>query len=143
MNQKLRIVLIVLVLLALAGGGTMYYMYNKPHRDISNESAEFVINAQKLALEFATDETAANQKYLDKVLLVSGRLVEKNHSETGFTFLFEDEFEGVSATFDSLFVAQNKAKLDAYSNGDQVQVKGKCDGLLMLQGVILNKCVVE
>ncbi|MCF8374590.1 MAG: OB-fold putative lipoprotein [Bacteroidales bacterium] len=143
MNQKIKIILVVLLLLALAGGYTAYYMYNKPHRNIAEEKAEFILTATKLIEEFTNDEAMANQKYLDKVLLVSGKLVEKNHSETGYTILFEDEFEGVSATFDSLYAAQNKAMLDAYTNGDQVQVKGKCDGMLMLQGVILSKCVVE
>jgi hypothetical protein len=143
MGKNFRIILAALFLLAIIAGITAWYMYNKPHRDIGSEKADFDLLAADLIKEFTDDESAANQKYLDKVISVTGEIVEKTQSESGLTFLLEDEFEGVSATFDSLYTTQNQVKLDAISVGDQVKVKGKCDGMLMLQGVILNKCVLE
>ena len=49
------------------------YVYHK-HRDISTETAAFSISVNQLLKEFVTDETKANSKYLDKSIVVKGKI---------------------------------------------------------------------
>lgn len=49
------------------------YVYHK-HRDISTETAAFSISVNQLLKEFTEDETKANSKYLDKSIVVNGKI---------------------------------------------------------------------
>lgn len=128
----------------LIGGIVGYFMYNKPHRDIVGSNAEFRLTASDLASEFENDEVASNAKYLDQVVEVTGVLVASSTNPDGtITLILEDEFEGVSATVDPEFLAENNALVSGCSIGETITVKGKCDGMIMLQGVMLNKCTLH
>ncbi len=133
------VVLIAVVVVVLSG----LYMYNKPHRDIAGEKANFNLEAVLFIDEFNADENASNTKYLDKVILVTGQVVSISETQSGLTIYLEDEFDGISANFDSLYVSKNQAILKNLATGSDVSVKGKCDGKLLLQGIILNGCIIE
>jgi UDP-N-acetylmuramyl pentapeptide synthase len=66
-----KLVLFGIVALVI-GLGVAYYLWNKPHRDIAAEDAAFALTADELFDAFEADETAANAKYLDKVVAVTG-----------------------------------------------------------------------
>jgi len=68
MKKKWPIVVVVLACLIFAG---YRYIY-KPHRDIGSEDAAFTLTAKKIQEDFTTDQTAANAKYADKTIDVSG-----------------------------------------------------------------------
>jgi hypothetical protein len=139
-----KIILISLLVLAVAGGTTAWFMYNKPHRNIAGEKPAFSLEAAVLAHEFMLDEEIANTWYLNKVILVTGIVVGKTLGSDGsYTIVLEDEYEGISATFDPAYSTKNREKLEAVTEGEPISLKGRCDGMLMLQGVILNKCVLE
>lgn len=69
-------ILVVLVLVILGGVGAYFYVFNKPHRDPSSETASYSLKATELAEEFSSNQEAANQKYVDKVVEVSGTVME-------------------------------------------------------------------
>jgi hypothetical protein len=68
MKKKWPITLVVLAGLIFAG---YRYIY-KPHRDIGSEDPAFVLSAKKLQDDFSADQSAANAKYADKTIEVSG-----------------------------------------------------------------------
>ena len=141
--DRRKILMIVAIIGLAIGLGMAYKIYNKPHRDIAGEEADFAMDAKALIEEFWADENAANTKYLDKVISVSGTLVDKSASGSDFTLILEDEYDGISARFDSAYALDNFERINKLQAGQKISIKGKCDGMLMMQGVILNKCVLE
>ena len=65
-------ILIAVLLVAVAGGAYGLYSWNKPHRDIHDEAADFTTTVADLATEFQKDAKAADKKYHEKVLSFDG-----------------------------------------------------------------------
>lgn len=63
--------LFILILLLLMSWAFYSYLY-KNHRDIASEEGAFSVTANSIYAEFNTEEKAANTKYLDKTIEVSG-----------------------------------------------------------------------
>ena len=129
-----------LLLLAAIGAGIGAYQYNKPHKNINKASADFKLTATELFAEFENDETKAQEKYLDKIIQVSGRVsnISKTDQETSIITLESDHM---------LFGVQ--CELDAFSDhstqvlpveGEELSLKGICSG--MLSDVVLVRCVI-
>ena len=78
-----RLIFIALAAMAIIAGAVGYFMSNKPHADLTKESAAFSLSSQDLYHDFASDEAAANAMYLDKLIEVSGNVKEINSTEDG------------------------------------------------------------
>lgn len=114
------------------------YAYNKPHRQVMNETPLLTIQAYELFTQYTADEKAANSLYLDKVLQVQGTVGEIIRNEQGETTLvLKDETEpfGVSCTMQQ----KQRKNISTIQVGDRVVIKGLCTGMLM--DVVLVKCV--
>jgi hypothetical protein len=132
--MKLLKIGIILAFIATAVG---FYVYNKPHKSIQNASAEIEVEAVQLFAEFATDEQAANEKYLDKIVAVRGRIIEVKQDEAMISVVLEttDMMFGVVCQLDELSVH----KRTEFEIGEEVVLKGICTGSLM--DVVLVRCV--
>ncbi|MFT3909402.1 MAG: hypothetical protein QM737_08265 [Ferruginibacter sp.] len=73
MKKKVRNILLVVLLLALSGAGIGYYLYNKGPVNVQGSDA-ININAGDLYQAYISDSSAAQKKYTDKILLVSGEV---------------------------------------------------------------------
>src|SRR5882672_6749561 len=71
LKVKMKYIKLLLILLSV-GVITGFYLYNKPVSSTSHKSADLAIRSEDLFNEFAKDEVAANKKYLDKVISISG-----------------------------------------------------------------------
>jgi len=60
-------IIIILVILALLGFGAYSYLY-QGHRDIASEKQSYLVTANSIFEEFKTNETKANDKYLNKAI---------------------------------------------------------------------------
>lgn len=60
-------------LLAFLLIGIYLYVY-KSHRDITSEEGSYFTTASAIFTEFQSNETKANTKYLDKTIIVSGKI---------------------------------------------------------------------
>src|SRR5690606_39130579 len=76
-------ILYFLLALACLGGAIGYYLWNKPHENMQTAQADMAIDAATLFNEFNTDEAAANAKYLDKTVAVSGKVKETTKTDDG------------------------------------------------------------
>jgi hypothetical protein len=66
--------IVVGILLLLIGLFFVYKFVYHEHRDISNEKAVFTVSVPQLLKEYVADETKANAKYLDKSIIVKGKI---------------------------------------------------------------------
>ena len=57
---------------------TAYFVYNKPHRDILSEKAQFSLSLVEMNEEFLEDEDSAYKKYFNQVVEISGIAVAIN-----------------------------------------------------------------
>jgi hypothetical protein len=136
MKKLILITIAAAVIAAIVG----FLLYNKPHRNIASATSDFVVEAPALLQEFTQNEAVANEKYLDKVVAVKGKVKLMTPDDEGNLNLIldaADEMAGVICTI---------PKADAESaagvkEGDEVVVKGVCTGVLM--DVVLIRCVVE
>ena len=55
-----------------------YFIYNKPHRDILGEQAQFSLSLAAMNEEFIVNEEAAYEKYFNQVVEISGTAVSIN-----------------------------------------------------------------
>lgn len=129
--KKIGIVVLAIgVVLALVG----YRMWTKPHRDITVGKASPTTGIQ-LVTDFEKDEVTANQKYLDKIVEVSGEVTELTSNQQGnaVVVIKGTDFSSVRCTL------EQRAQFDI-AIGSTVLVRGICTGYL--NDVILVRCVV-
>lgn len=122
----------------LIGGGIAYYLYNKPHRNVAAEEAAFTVTADEIFDAFEADEQAANAKYLDKVVAVSGPLAEVTVNDAGQSVL---TITAANAMLGGINATMQDKEAPKVNIGEPVMVKCRCTGYLM--DVILINCTVE
>ena len=126
-------ILIFVVILALIGVCTGIYMWNKPAQKVEN-SKGIVIDAKILAREYAKDEKAADAKYLNKAIEVSGLITEIDKNQDGGIMVIlqaDDPAAGVQCA-----MRDKGAKIDK----GLVTIKGFCSGN-GITGISLTDCV--
>ena len=135
--KKLLLAVVALIVVALIYAT---YLYFKPHKNIETAKEDIVITAPNLYTEYSDNENKANEKYLDKLILLNGIIYEISVDESKNVNLYlnvaSDAFGKVSCKFNS----NDGAKALNYSKGMTVKVKGECTGFSM--DVVLIKCVI-
>ncbi len=142
MKKGLKIFLITALVGLIAGVSTVYYVFNMPHRDVENEAPSYIIGASALFNEYNNDEESTHIKYGDKVLQVSGSIAELSIDGYQVSITLNDEMEGVNCSLDSVSIAHNTELIGNLKLGDDIILKGKCDGFDMIMGVVLTRCFI-
>ncbi|MDT0607774.1 OB-fold protein [Croceitalea rosinachiae] len=116
MNKK-RIGYIVLALLGL-GLITGFIVYKKvinpEHREIFEESTDFIIDAEDLQFHFLNDPEAGTLKYMNKVIETYGTVTEVGSN----LIIIEQKIQ-------ANFLESNTQKVLV---GDVIRIKGRCIG---------------
>src|SRR6185503_9008371 len=105
--------------------GVLLYLYNKPSRNVAGEKG-IPVTATELYQKFTSNELQANQVYLNKVLQVSGQVLEvKSTQHAGKVVVLNtgDPLFGVACTLDN-------AQMQAVKPGEKIIIKGVCTGYL-------------
>lgn len=133
----LKKIVITVIILGAIGSFVGYKMYNKPHVDVAEASAEISINANELINEFSIDETSANNKYLEKIVAVSGEItsIAIENDKPIITLKTNNDFGSILCHFN-----KNSTNLNQLKEGQNVTIKGICTGYLM--DVVLVKCAL-
>lgn len=136
--MKTKRIISAVLLLAIVGAIVAYKMYNKPHVDVADTKSDVLLTADKILSEFSLDENAANAKYLEKIIEVSGEIANiTTEKEKGIiTLKTNDDFGSVLC---HLSEASTK-KMQSLKIGESIKLKGICTGFLM--DVILIKCEI-
>lgn len=120
----------ILVLVGLIGGGFMYwYTFHKPHRNVEREKAAFSMTADELFNAYDSDESAANEKYLDQVIELEGTIMELSDSQDGRSLVVL-EAEAAMLGGASIRLAEGQSS-DGLETGQSVKLKARCVGMDM------------
>jgi hypothetical protein len=131
-------ILMLGLLLALIAGAFVYYQYQRAPQGMDSARTDFSVDATELFAAFESDEEAANQQYLDKVIELKGTVKEVNTDDSGrlsLTLEGGDELFGVICQFDP----RSPQGPDDFQAGQAVTIKGVCTGMLM--DVVLVRCI--
>lgn len=142
MKKTFKIIGILALIGFLAAAATFYYVFNKPHRNVEKETPAYILTAGDLYNDFSADELKGNEKYGDKVLQVSGEIVEISNSNGEVSIMLLDPMQGISCAIDSLAAVAKKDYISQLTIGDRITLKGKCDGIDMIMGVVLTRCFI-
>ncbi|MFN8699646.1 MAG: OB-fold protein [Flavobacteriales bacterium] len=131
-------IIIGLVIALVAGGAYGLYLWNKPKRTSASEEATASLPAAALYAAFSADAAAANAKYLDKVIEVSGIVSTVETSSDGIitiTLDTDDPMAAVTCTF-------SPGTSSTAAAGQPITLKGICSGIQgdMMPAVILSQC---
>ncbi len=136
-KKKLVWILSALLVIVLTAGFAGYRMYTKPHRDVQHIKA-VPVAALKLVADYETNEALANNEYLDKVLEITGEIVEISKNQKGETVISLDGtgMGTVRCTLEGVPAHEVKTKT-------QATVRGICTGYLMdvivVRGIVQRK----
>jgi hypothetical protein len=135
-TETMKKIIVLLTVLAIAGTIAAYYLYNKPVGSLHSRKADVIIRADSLFSAFESNEADANRKYLNKVILVSGR-VQALNSDTGGTTVSLGTTDGMFGV--NCRLEDNSLHSGIYDIGREVRLKGLCTGYLM--DVVMVRCV--
>lgn len=121
--------------LILIGFGIAFMMYNKPHRSAAKEKESYTLTAQQIFDEFASNEKRANALYLDKIVMLKGKVREVDLGQKTLILETNDNIFGVNCGMSKSEIQQLKKT----KKGDWVGVKGICTG--MLSDVVLTETI--
>ncbi len=135
-SAVLKRVVIALSVILLIGIAAIVYLWNLPHKKVENVKG-ISISAAALTKEYAASEQAANAKYLNKAIEVSGIVSETDKNQDGGTMIIlqtDDPMAGIQCAM--------RDKTISIAKGQQVVIKGFCSGS-GITGVSLTGCVLK
>ncbi len=128
--------LIAAAILAILGGGIGYYMYNKPVEKMEGMTVDEQISATELFEIYEADELAANKRFLDKVMLVTGT-VSKISKDEGKAAILLDTGDMLA----NIMCQMEDMDGELPAEGATVSIKGLCTGYLT--DVVLIKGILQ
>ena len=135
MRKKILLSIGLLVCISLVIG---IYLYRKPRTTAASQQTDFALSADELYKQFETNETGASQKYVGKILEITGTVGEIQKTDSSFSVLLtaKEAMGGVNCSMAD-------AEKTALQQEKTITVKGKCAGFLMdvnvLDAVIVSK----
>jgi cytochrome c-type biogenesis protein CcmE len=135
MKPYVKIALLAVLLIAGVSLVIGLSMYFKKHSDLASTKPDYVITATALQKEFEDNEKTASEKYIKKVIEVSGIVasVSQDSSHTNISLKTESDLSSVICTFTG-------SDLSNLKTGENVTIRGECSGFLM--DVLLNYCAL-
>lgn len=136
-KKTIRIIVLIIIIMALIGGVSLWYVYKKPAPSVASQNPDFTVEIPALLNEFGNDENAANAKYLDKVIQIQGPLqqISDNGAEIMLYIKNKDDMSGVNCNFSREAIDTTQLK-----RSEILTIKGICSGYLL--DVVLNKCAI-
>jgi len=133
-KKYIRTILILVAVLFTVGMVYAYMIWNKPQRDVKEETA-IAVHAQALFDAYSSNETQANANYLDKAVAVTGEVTQvqtNQQQQQVLTLKTSDPMFGVQCTM---------KEPSSATVGSTVTVKGICTGFLM--DVVVIDCYMD
>ncbi len=149
-KKILKIGAILLVVGLLTGSGVVYYMLNKPHRDIQSAKTDYTVTSTQIVKEYLENNSAANEKYLSddgdsKILEITGTVSKISEDFNGLAVVLlknENDQAGVNCSF----TEETNQRAKTLSIGQTATIKGVIrsgasydEDLEMYENVIVEK----
>lgn len=135
-----------LAIIAITGGLYGYQEYTRKNESLNYVKANFKIQANALVKEFEENEKKASEKFLDKIIAVSGTIREVIKDDKGYYSIVLDGDENMSTVRCSMN-SIDQDEMGLLKKGNIIMIKGACTGFnadnLLGSDIILNRCVIQ
>ena len=138
-NKNILITFLICLFILLLG---IYYILNMPHRNIEKEIPSYSLSVDEIFTDFNQNELSSNIKYGNKVVQVTGSIVEISNNDDQISIVLKDEMEGANCLLDPAMVCKDPDLISRLDIGNNITIKGKCDGFDMIMGVVLTQCFI-
>jgi RPA family protein len=144
-KNRVKKLLIAGGILLIAGIGTAWYIFTATFSDTAREKAAYTFNALDFIREFQQNDTIANKKYSEQIIIINGRVSETEKADTTVNIKMTDP-KGSYIIF--AFQQQDAAKAKMIKQGDSVSVKGSCSGgvysnILETEFITFKRCSIN
>jgi hypothetical protein len=134
---------LIILLLAVAW---IWYVFNEKYADTTQITPVFSVTALDLIHEFEKNDSLANKKYVEKIMLVSGEVSEVEGVDSTVNIKMADSTSGSYVIF--AFQPQDKALAEKIKSGDKVSIKGSCSGgayskILETEFITFKRCAIN
>ncbi len=132
----IRKIFLAIIVLAITGAGFAVYLWSLPHKKVENAKG-IAITAEQLAKEYSSNVKAADARYLNKAIEVSGTIIEVDKNQDGGMMIVlksEDMEKGIQCAM--------RDKGLGYAKGQNVVIKGFCSDYGITR-VSLTDCVMK
>ena len=130
----------------VAGGIGIYLIFTEKFEDTGKQVAAYTVSADEFIKEFQENDSAANIKYAEKIILVNGKIAETEAADTTVNIKMVDTFTGSYIIF--AFQEQHIKEAKQLKEGDMVSIKGSCSGgtyskILETEFISFKRCAVN
>lgn len=134
-KAPVKYIWLVVFVVVFVGTVSWLILFNNEIR--LSSKPDFIMEATDLIKAFESNESLANDVYLNKIISLSGIVESISEDSLEITVYLKekDAKSGIICSFD------RDANISDIVKGVRIQIKGKCTGYLM--DVIMNKCSVE
>lgn len=134
--NRTRIIIAGVLAIGAIIGFFAYSEYQRGHEEMTDLKADFSIATTEILSEYQADNAAANQKYLGKIVRISGTVSSVKALEDGGTNVVLKEGGNCA------FLAEVKLQ-----EGQEVNIQGECTGfmeeeMLEILEINLTRCAV-
>ena len=126
-RKLLKTILISGLVLCAVAAGIYWYVATEKFSDTKSQREDFTVEALEFIREFRGNDSVANRKYKDQVIVVKGPVAELETPDSLTTNVkFIDTLSGDYAIF--RFQDRHASEAKSLSKGDLVSLKGVCTG---------------
>jgi hypothetical protein len=134
------------IILLLVGAGWVWFVFTEKFPDTSEISSAFTVTAIDLIHEFEKNDSLANKKYAEKVMVVNGEVSEVEGVDSTVNIKMADSTSGSYVIF--AFQQQYYSQAKKIKLGDKVSIKGSCSGgayskILETEFITFKRCAID
>jgi uncharacterized protein (DUF2141 family) len=130
----------------VAAAAVIWYVFTVTFEDTADQKAAYTVSADNLIKEFIANDSLANKKYTEQIVVVNGIVSETEVADTTVNIKFIDTTTGSYAIF--AFQQQHIASAKTLKAGDKVSIKGSCSGgafseILETEYITFKRCAIN
>ncbi len=142
----LKRILIAGLLLLVGGGIAVWYIFTEKFTDTKERRQDYTVTAMSFLNEFVQNDSAANKKYAEKIIVVNGRVTETEAADTTINIKITDTLTDAYIIF--AFQQQHLEEAKQVKAGDSISIKGSCSGgtysdILETEFVTFKRCTLN
>lgn len=136
MSKRKKIIWIIIIVVIVAGSIAAWYGYsefNRKPETAADKETDMKVEAKQIMKEFLEDKSAAEKKYFEKVIEITGTVVETQSSnKDNLSVSLETDATddiGIPLSVKVMLIPDQMDKVKKLKEGDKVTLKGLYTGM--------------
>jgi hypothetical protein len=144
-TPRFKKILSAIIVLLLLGALAAWYVLTREFSDTRDTRADFTVGATDLIHEFEKNDSLANKKYTEKIIVVNGTVSGIEAADTTVNIKMADTASGSYIIF--AFQQQHLDEAKRIKKGDMISIKGSCSGgtyshILETEFIAFKRCAL-